>query len=210
MFGGIAIPVAHLAIEERWHAIAPFNPGVLFGSSCDGDKALCGSGIMHVWQRLQKTLASNPNPQLETLQQVNTEVNAALRYRTNTDNYGVPDYWASPEQIARRGSADCKEFAITKMWMLSALHVPASAMRIVVVKDTRRALGHAILDVELNGEHLILDNVTSQILPDRVHHLVPTSLFCQHGRQLDLRNASANGISSSSGRNEAYVAARQG
>jgi predicted transglutaminase-like cysteine proteinase len=165
IFGTVSIPVSHLAIERRWNAIAPFHPKTLFGSACRGDRSVCDSPLMHVWSRVR--VAATESSRLELLRRVNSEVNVAVRYRTDTENYGVPDYWASPEEMARRGSGDCKEFAMAKMWMLSALDFPAESMRIVVLKDTRRGLGHAILDVNLGGTNFILDNVTSEMRSDR-------------------------------------------
>jgi predicted transglutaminase-like cysteine proteinase len=83
------------------------------------------------------------------------------------DNYGKADYWASPEEMARRGSGDCKAIALAKMWILLALNVPSSDVRIVVVKDTRNGAGHAILDVSLDGKNFILDNMTNEVRVDQ-------------------------------------------
>ncbi len=122
---------------------------------------------MHVWSRLRGSLSAQNVSPLEILHRVNAEVNKGIRYRSDTDNYGVPDYWASPAEVARRSSADCKEFALVKMWMLAALGVPNASMRIVVVKDMQSGLGHAILSVRLGGTNLVLDNMTNRIRIDR-------------------------------------------
>jgi len=166
LFGESPIPVSHLAVERRWLSIAPFNAKSLFSWRCEGDQALCGSPLMHAWARLKEGMQSNAD-RLATIRRVNTEVNAAVRYRTDTENYGVPDYWASPEEMARLGSGDCKEAALAKMWMLAALDVPLSSMRIVVLKDMRRDLGHAVLIVSLKGDNFVLDNVTNEIRLDQ-------------------------------------------
>ena len=44
--------------------------------------------------------------------------------------------------------------------MLSALEVAPSAMRIVVLVDLRRNLGHAVLSVTVGGQNFILDNLS--------------------------------------------------
>jgi predicted transglutaminase-like cysteine proteinase len=165
LFGEAPIQVSHLAVERRWRAIAPFHAAALFGPRCDADRELCDSALMHAWSRLRGGLRGSPS-QLDKIRRVNAEVNAAVRYRTDSENYGTPDYWASPDEMARRGSGDCKETALAKMWILSALDVPLSRMRIVVLKDLQRGLGHAVLVVSLNGENLVLDNVTSEIRRD--------------------------------------------
>ncbi len=167
IFGTVSIAVSHLAIEARWRAIAPIAPGKLFGTSCSGNRDLCDSPLMHTWVRLRTSLADKGVPPIEILHRVNAEVNAGVRYRSDTDNYGVPDYWASPAEVARRHSADCKEFALVKMWMLAALGVPNASMRIVVVKDLENGEGHAILSVSLGHVNLVLDNLTSRVRDDR-------------------------------------------
>jgi len=166
IFGTVSIAVSHLAIESRWRSIAPIAPKALFGATCKG-RELCDSPLMHAWLRLRSSLSGPDVSPLDILHRVNAEVNAGIRYRSDTDNYGVPDYWASPAEVARRNSADCKEFALVKMWMLAALGVPNASMRIVVVKDMQSGAGHAILSVRLGGANLVLDNLTNRIRNDR-------------------------------------------
>jgi predicted transglutaminase-like cysteine proteinase len=167
IFGTASISISHLAIEARWHEIAPMRPKTLFGASCDGDRALCNTPLMHTWQRIRSSVATFGGSRVDLLRHVNIEVNTAIRYRSDTENYGVPDYWASPAEVARRGSGDCKEFALAKMWILAALDIPASSMRLVVVRDTRNGLGHAVLSVDVDGTNFILDNMSNQLRADR-------------------------------------------
>lgn len=166
IFGTVSIAVSHLAVESRWRSIAPIAPRALFGATCKG-RELCDSPLMHAWLRLRSSLSGPDVSPLDILHRVNAEVNAGIRYRSDTDNYGVPDYWASPAEVARRNSADCKEFALVKMWMLAALGVPNASMRIVVVKDMQSGAGHAILSVRLGGANLVLDNLTNRVRNDR-------------------------------------------
>lgn len=168
IFGTVSIAVSHLAIEARWRAIAPIAPRKLFGASCNGSRDLCDSPLMHTWARLRADLSGKAVSPFEILRRVNAEVDAGIRYRSDTDNYGAPDYWASPAEVARRHSADCKEFALVKMWMLAALGVPNTSMRIVVVKDLENGEGHAILSVSLGHVNLVLDNLTSRVRDDRM------------------------------------------
>ena len=115
------------------------------------------------------------------------EVNSAMRYSSDTDNYGAADYWASPAEAARRASVDCKEFARTKMWMLSALEVAPSAMRIVVLVDLRRNRGHAVLSVTVGGQNFILDNLSDEVKNGSADRLVSAALRPQRLGKLDLR-----------------------
>jgi hypothetical protein len=54
------------------------------------------------------------------------------------------------------------------MWILAALDIPASSMRLVVVRDTRNGLGHAVLSVDVDGTNFILDNMSNQLRTDRM------------------------------------------
>ncbi|WP_161784965.1 transglutaminase-like cysteine peptidase [Hoeflea sp. BAL378] len=97
---------------------------------------------------------------------VSMSVNRAVRYDTDARIHGRLDYWSTPDETLARGAGDCEDYAILKMALLARLGVPLSSMEIVVVKDTGRRLFHAVLSVSLNGEHLILDNMTNAVEAD--------------------------------------------
>lgn len=84
-------------------------------------------------------------------------------YRTDINNYGKNDYWASPPEFLRK-SGDCEDYAIAKFYGLKELGFTNEEMRIVALKDTIRNLGHAILVVYLDGDILVLDNQTNMLL----------------------------------------------
>jgi predicted transglutaminase-like cysteine proteinase len=95
------------------------------------------------------------------------------RYVVDPRNYGVPDYWATPQQFLRR-DGDCEDYAITKYLSLRALGVPSSEMRILVVQDLNLRLAHAILIVYHNGRALILGNqIKSVVDTSVVRHYKP-------------------------------------
>ena len=103
-------------------------------------------------------------------------------YRNDLANWGVHDYWASPDEFLAR-SGDCEDYAIIKYFTLKALGYPPNLMRIVFVQDTRRNLGHAVLAVYLAGEIYILDNVQSMVLKQKhFKHYRPQASFNEFGR----------------------------
>lgn len=105
---------------------------------------------------------------------VNAIVNAHVTYRRDADNYGVVDHWATPGETLERGSGDCEDYAILKMALLARLGVPASSMSVVVLRDERRDVFHAVLSLRTNRGHLILDNVRDRVLMDRdLPHYLP-------------------------------------
>ena len=101
---------------------------------------------------------------VEDLRSVNTAVNRTP-YVADADNYGVDDYWASPDEFAARGG-DCEDYAIAKYALLKARGLSANQMRIVIVRDLELNTAHAVLSVNLGGVHYILDNQSSDVRRD--------------------------------------------
>jgi predicted transglutaminase-like cysteine proteinase len=71
------------------------------------------------------------------------------------------------ELVAPGGAGDCKEYALTKLFVLSWLGIPLGAMEIAVVHvpNTSADVSHAILMVRINDQDMVLDNLTDQIVP---------------------------------------------
>ena len=102
-------------------------------------------------------------PYLEQLKAVNAYFNQ-WPYRLDIDNWGMPDYWATPEEFIKK-SGDCEDYAITKYYALRALGVPAERLRILAVTNTLRGNeGHAVLAAYTDNDVLILDNISNLLL----------------------------------------------
>ena len=122
------------------------------------------------WQALVKSLRGAP--ERDQILAVNRFVNK-WRYKTDAQNFGQSDYWATPIEFLRR-SGDCEDYAITKYVTLRQLGVPADRMRMVVVQDVLRDIAHAVLAVKTSDGVVILDNLTNAVLPqERVSQYVP-------------------------------------
>jgi len=96
----------------------------------------------------------------EQLVAVDRAINT-LPYVSDTQNWGVADYWETPQEMLTRGG-DCEGFALTKYFALRQLGVRDEIMRIAVVWDRRDREEHAILLVRAEGETWILDNKTRE------------------------------------------------
>ncbi|MGF1609471.1 MAG: transglutaminase-like cysteine peptidase [Kiloniellales bacterium] len=96
------------------------------------------------------------------LEEVNRFVNR-VSYRRDEETWGEIDYWAAPGEFFASGG-DCEDFAIAKYYSLKALGFPTDSLRILVLKDTRREMMHAVLMVEDGGETLLLDNLSDRLL----------------------------------------------
>ena len=123
-----------------------------------------------LWKDLKKRAAGKPF--LEQLDIVNRFWNL-WPYRTDREVYGKQDYWAAPYEFLAH-SGDCEDYCIIKYYTLKALGLPADRMRIVVVRETIRNIGHAVLAVYDGDKVYILDNLSDAVRPmERIRNYVP-------------------------------------
>lgn len=136
-------------------------------NSCTGQN--CPPGATS-WQRIMQQAKG-----MERMEQLKT-VNAFFNkwpYRLDQDAYGASDWWATPQEFLKL-SGDCEDYAITKYFALRELGFASADLRIVVLKDRIRGIGHAVLVVFAGGEAHVLDNLTSAVFPhDRYKHYTP-------------------------------------
>jgi predicted transglutaminase-like cysteine proteinase len=92
---------------------------------------------------------------IEVLKRVNKQVNRAT-YVSDEQNWGIPDYWATPQELMERGG-DCEDYAVAKYLMLRELGVSASQLHIAVGVD------HAFLVVMTEAGNLVLDNRDNEL-----------------------------------------------
>jgi predicted transglutaminase-like cysteine proteinase len=95
------------------------------------------------------------------------------RYITDYDLWGKSDFWETPGQFVDK-SGDCEDYAIAKYYTLRMLGWPEDDLRLVVLYDSMRQMPHAVLAVRYNGENYLLDNLSTQPIPDKfVHQYTP-------------------------------------
>lgn len=92
---------------------------------------------------------------LKFIKSVNSEVNS-VPYVPDMDNFGKPDYWATPLEFFTRGG-DCEDFAITKYSILRDNGFDTNDMRLLLIYVESMRGYHAVLEVKLNGDWLVLD-----------------------------------------------------
>ena len=91
---------------------------------------------------------------------VNQFVNRA-DYVSDQQRWGRGDYWETPIELLTVGG-DCEDFAIAKYLLLRELGVPASNMRVLMIRGTGGDEDHAVLLVETASGAVVLDNRRSQ------------------------------------------------
>lgn len=95
---------------------------------------------------------------------LNQAVNMSIRPANDWSQYGDTDYWASPLQTLGSGAGDCEDYAVVKYVALRELGVGADDLRVVIVRDNKRLIEHAVVAVRYERKWLILDNRTMAIL----------------------------------------------
>lgn len=94
-------------------------------------------------------------------------------YVSSELNWREPNHWEIPFEFLAK-SGQCQDYAIAKFMLLRAAGVPNDALRIVVLRDLRQALDHAVLVAYVDGEAMLLDNQIEDVVPaSQVRHYVP-------------------------------------
>jgi len=137
---------------------------------CAADAAACGSKALKAWRELITQAAGlDPRGKLEA---VNNFFNQ-WPYRIDSAVYGTREYWASPEEFMAR-SGDCEDYAIAKFFALRSLGFDNEDLRVVILWDQIRNIGHAVLAVYQPDAIYVLDNLSRLIAPDsRYKHYIP-------------------------------------
>jgi predicted transglutaminase-like cysteine proteinase len=135
------------AAEERRAAACPRGPAELCRSEAE-------------WQALVQSLQG-----LDLRAKIDA-ANAALNrhpYVASAANWHESNYWETPFEFLSRGG-QCQDYAVTKYLLLRAAGVPAEQLRVVVLRDTRLGLDHAVTVAYVGGEALLLDNLRSAVV----------------------------------------------
>jgi predicted transglutaminase-like cysteine proteinase len=138
--------------------------------ACMADQAFCDGQMMRLWHRLVTLVA--PMETSEKLRSVNRFFNA-IEYKTDRDNYGQSEYWATPAEFMTHGG-DCEDYAIAKYFTLRLLGISDRDMRITNVYDNLRQIGHSVVAVRRGDTLVYLDNRTNGIFDaDLYTHYTP-------------------------------------
>lgn len=74
------------------------------------------------------------------------------------------DYWQVASETLERGAGDCEDYAILKLQVLNRIGFSLEALRITIVHRPGDKDLHAVLNVYLDGEWLVLDNLHDLVI----------------------------------------------
>ena len=113
------------------------------------------------WRRIVDLLA--PLELRAKIEAVNSLVNR-YPYIPSAANWSEPNYWETPFEFLSK-SGQCQDYAIAKFMLLRAAGVPNDLLRVVVLRDRRLGLDHAVMVAYVDGEALMLDNQIPDVVP---------------------------------------------
>lgn len=160
LLASVAIPFGRLPALARMKPIYAEMDAGLFQdcrtATCENARATLATVVEH----------GRKGRFLELIGAVNRSVNRLVAYRRDRDVHGIVDYWAKPSQTLNAGTGDCEDYAILKMAVLARAGVPAKSMSLVVLRDERRSVYHAVLAIRTSGGSYILDNLDPAVRRD--------------------------------------------
>ena len=164
LFGSTEISSASLKALPQWARVlkkmkqerASFN-------ACINSAAACTSAGLKSWREV--FMAAKGKPPITMLKTVNQYFNR-WPYKIDQELYGVSEFWATPKEFMKR-SGDCEDYAIAKFFVLRDLGLTNEEMRVVILMDNIRRIGHAVLAVYHADDILILDSLSDLIFSHR-------------------------------------------
>lgn len=159
LFGMLEIRSPNIDSIPKWvEALGRVRAENLYGKCAAGD---CKGQQQDWFEMVQRAKSMGRFEQMVT---VHRWLN---RYRYVTDDrlWGKSDFWETPGQFVAM-SGDCEDYSIAKYYTLKLLGWRDEDLRVVVLRDTVRDIPHAVLAVNYNDTHYILDNLATEPLQD--------------------------------------------
>lgn len=116
---------------------------------------------------------------------LNRTINAAVRYMSDPDQYGVDDRWTAPLATLAAAAGDCEDYAILKYVALRDAGYSMEDLRLVIVRDRLARQDHAVTAVREEGLWLLLDNRHDVLLERKdAWHFTPLFVLDREGVKL--------------------------
>ncbi|MBI1363006.1 MAG: hypothetical protein GC134_03390 [Proteobacteria bacterium] len=168
IFSSYEVQGSGLEAFPNWRAVlARIQSEQAVYDACDKSSITCATPQLRSWRAFLQKMRDTKKSGLDMLREVNAFANR-WPYRSDEQVWHKTDYWASPLEFIEH-DGDCEDYAILKYVSLRALGYTDDRLRLVVVRDTIRQTGHAVLAVypQGSGEQIyVLDSLITDVLPD--------------------------------------------
>ena len=131
----------------------------VFGSSQPpyGFVRFCEQSPQHCVQRGNGGRFEATPESLSDLDEVNRIVNRSVEPATDSEIYGISEYWTLPGE-----KGDCEDYALLKQKILIGRGWPSSSLLLTVVRD-EKGEGHAVLTARTSQGDFVLDNKSDDV-----------------------------------------------
>jgi len=89
---------------------------------------------------------------------INRAINLAIEPMSDMAQWGVPDRWSAPLETLTTHRGDCEDYAIAKYVALMQAGIPATDVKLIIVRNTEADEDHAVVAVYADGGWIMLDN----------------------------------------------------
>jgi len=171
VFGSVEVRSESLTGLPQWtRVLAVMQAEEPAFNRCVASAADCATPVLKNWRKII-TSAKGLSRQGK-LAAVNNFFNR-WPYKLDPEIYGLSEYWATPREFMTR-SGDCEDYSIAKYFALRKLGFSKDEMRVVILMDEIRGIGHAVLTIYEGNDILILDSLSNLILSHSLYkHYVP-------------------------------------
>jgi predicted transglutaminase-like cysteine proteinase len=171
LFGSIEVASASFQGLPQWtRVMAVMQAEAPAFDRCLDNAADCGTPVLKNWRKI--VTSAEGLGRREKLETVNNFFNR-WPYKLDSEIYGLSEYWATPREFMTR-SGDCEDYSIAKYFALRKLGFSADEMRLVILMDEIRGIGHAVLAIQEGNDTLILDSLSNLLLSHTAYkHYVP-------------------------------------
>ncbi len=171
IFGSAEFQAAALSALPQWNRVLDrLSVEGETLKACMADATTCGTSAMRTLGRA--VAEARELPPLQQIDYINKFFNR-WPYKLDVEVYGLSEYWATPSEFMIH-SGDCEDYGIAKFFALRQLGFSNDQMRVVVVMDTIRQIGHAVLAVYVENDIKILDSLSDAIFSDSFYkHYIP-------------------------------------
>jgi predicted transglutaminase-like cysteine proteinase len=171
LFGSTEVSSNNLKALPQWtRVLSKMSVERKAFRACLNSESACKNAGLKSWREV--LAAAKGKPELEALKVVNSYFNR-WPYKIDRELYGVSEFWATPQEFMKR-SGDCEDYSIAKFFVLRDLGFSNDRLRLVILKDRIRNIGHAVLAVYASGDILILDSLSDLIFSHRKYrHYIP-------------------------------------
>jgi len=161
LFGSIELKSGSLKGLPQWTRVlrSVESERVAF-DRCTANAIACTTPILRNWRSIITSAAN-----LERADQIKAVNDFFNRwpYKLDREVYGMSEYWATPKEFMTR-SGDCEDYSIAKYFALRTLGFAKEELRVVILMDEIRGIGHAILAIYVENDILVLDSLSNLIL----------------------------------------------